>query len=81
MGWGPDIPALLAGAEERKAAEAAAAEATAKAQAATAAAEAQKAANQAQWNLNHPVRNSFAGDTIMTLGTQSQKAKKILLGE
>lgn len=81
MGFGPDIPALLAGAEERKATEAATAEAAAKAQAATAAAEAQKAANQARWNLNHPSRLSFAGDTVMTLGTESVYAKKRLLGE
>lgn len=55
--------------------------AAADAAAAKAASDATKAANQAKWDLNHPVRTAFAGDTIMTLGTDSVYAKKKLLGE
>lgn len=81
MGFGPDIPALLAAADARKADAAKAAEATAQAEAAAAATAATKAANEARWTLNHPTRYSFAGDTVMTLGTESVYAKKKLLGE
>ena len=58
-------------------AAAAAADATALAQATAAT----KAANEAKWNLNHPTRYAFAGDTVMTLGMDSVYAKKKLLGE
>lgn len=81
MGFEPDISGVMAAYEKKKTTDAAAAQAAATTEAAKQAAEAKKQADQAAWNLNHPTRYSFAGDTVMTLGMSSTKAKKMLLGE
>ena len=81
MGVEIDLGGMTAAYEAKKATDAAAAQAAAATETAKQAAEAKKQADQAAWNLNHPTRYSFAGDTVMTLGMTSTKAKKMLLGE